>query len=279
MDVSTYHYYTQNSDNATFSAISQPSQASTNPTASCPPDQKEYPREYKEYSTSITPEEAWYLPKQAADMEPPRPSAGPLPAKLREELQPQSQTITIAPDENPLHVASPRGVSHVPGNAHHRATGNHLPGQATHVNQYMMGGTWKHGLCDFSDIGVCCTGILCPCILYGKTQYRLSQKSERKDPTNVLGYSIFNGACLAFSVLCGCNMILAVIQHSRVRQAYGIRGGVGTDFARAGCCCCCTLAQDEKEIKYRETKARSQPGLVAPMQYMSPKGMDFAAPP
>ena len=230
------------------------------------------------YSSSMTPEDARYFRKQVGGFAHPPQSSGTLPTKLQEERHHHPQVMNIVPDENPLHPTFLKSQNHTPDVAplSDSAIDNHRPGQAVHANQYIKGGSWKHGLCDFGEIGVCCTGIWCPCIIYGKTQYRLSQRSERKDPTNMLGFSIFNGSCAAFAVLCGCNFILAAIQHSRVRQAYDIPGGVGSDFLRACCCCCCTLTQDEKEIRFRETRARS-PALPA-MQYSSPEGMNFAAP-
>jgi hypothetical protein len=80
----------------------------------------------------------------------------------------------------------------------------HQPGQVMHPSQRMRGGTWSHSLCDCADVGICCTGLLCPCILYGRTQYRLAMKSQKKDPTNLLGYGMFNGRCTAMALLCGC---------------------------------------------------------------------------
>jgi Cys-rich protein (TIGR01571 family) len=235
------------------------------------------------FSNSIT-EDARYFRKQAAGIDLlTSPSQATLPAKSRRELQPQPMSpTTIAPDENPLtpmflksNSASSNdqpGAWPTPDAAHD----DHLPGQCRHANQEIRGGTWKHGLCDCSEIGICCTGAWCPCIIYGRTQYRLSRRSERKDPTDLLGYSTFNGSCAAFAILCGCNLVLAAIQHSRVRKSYGIPGGVGTDFVRAAGCCCCTLSQDEKEIKSRESHSRRPSVSNLPMQYASPPIMQFA---
>lgn len=225
------------------------------------------------YSNSITHEDARYLRKQASDLARSRQSASASPVKQRRELHPQPHVMDIVPDENPLgptFLNHNQNITPVPTSA----TDNHFPGQAMHANHHIKGGTWKYGLCDFGDIGVCCTGFWCPCIIYGRTQYRLSQRSERRDPTNMLGFSIFNGSCAAFAVLCGCNLILAAIQRARVRQAYDISGGVGSDLARACCCCCCTLSQDEKEIKFRESNTR-RPSMLS-MEYVSPDGMNFS---
>lgn len=284
MDGASFHHYNQGSGSPPWPQLSQLRDVSSGRATSHPTDEKSDSSvlapgaDSRPYSNSMTPEDAWYFRQQADDFGHPPHSSGTLPVKLQRERYPHAQVTNIVPDESPLRPTFLKSQNHT-SNAtpmSDSAIDNHLPGQAVHANQHIKGGSWKYGLCDFGEIGVCCTGIWCPCIIYGKTQYRLSQRSQRKDPTNMLGFSMFNGACAAFAVLCGCNFVLAAIQHSRVRQAYGIPGGVGSDFARACCCCCCTLTQDEKEIKFRETRARSP--AVPAMQYASPEGMNFAAP-
>jgi PLAC8 family len=135
-------------------------------------------------------------------------SPGPLPVKSNfaaPEIQ-QSPVIPIAPDANPLHL--PRtptfartGTRGIESHDLHMA---HLPGQISHPNQEIIGGTWTTGLCDCSDLGTCCLGIWCPCILYGKTQFRLSRRSRKLDPTNLLGYEACNASCTLMAILCGC---------------------------------------------------------------------------
>ncbi|KAI9801185.1 MAG: hypothetical protein M1825_003459 [Sarcosagium campestre] len=99
----------------------------------------------------------------------------------------------------------------------HSATGpnglspeSHKPGQATHPNMRLDASpSWQHSLCDCSDPGVCCLGLALPCMLYGRTQYRLAQKSGKKDPTDLLAYKACNGACGLFCLAnCGfsCNL-------------------------------------------------------------------------
>lgn len=283
----SYQNYTSGSHAPAAPTISQSLHVPSDSFTSYPTDHKsdadnfETSAEPTQSGDRITQEDALYLHKQAAGIKIPPTSHGSLPVKSTRELQAQPKAIRIVPDENPL---SPTYLnSSTPDQPIHALSGsntdNHLPGQAQHASQHIKGGTWKYGLCDCGDIGVCCTGIWCPCIIYGKTQYRLSQRSERKDPTNMLGYSMFNGACAAFAVLCGCNLVLAAIQHSRLRKTYDIPGDVGTDFVRACCCCCCTLSQDEKEIKFRETQARNLSMSTTTMQYRSPVHMDFSPPP
>ena len=215
------------------------------------------------------PEQSYQYNRQPAEL--PSPSPSPVSSIKKPKLLVPEKTVHFAlgPDENPLSshsLASPK----LSGNGFDI----HQPGQACHASQEIRGGTWKYGLTDCGEMGTCCTGMFCPCVLYGRTQYRLSQKSEGKDPTNMLGQPSLNGSCFAFAILCGCNLLLAAIQHTRVRKAYGITGGVGTDFVRACCCCCCTLAQDEKEAKYRETRARDLSNMT--LQYSSPPAMNFA---
>lgn len=142
-------------------------------------------------------------------------SPGPLPAKHPMTPEPQNRRDTrfeIEPDYNPLTTQSPapaydpnptsKGVPTSTPLVHDRMS--HTPGQVMHPQQELKGGTWKHSLCDCSDIGTCCMGMWCPCILYGRTQYRLSMKSERKDPTNLLGYETCNASCTGMALLCGC---------------------------------------------------------------------------
>ena len=84
----------------------------------------------------------------------------------------------------------------------------HTPGQIRHPRHPIPGGPWTHSLCDpttVKDPATCCAGLFCPCILYGRTQYRLSQKSAGRDPTNVLGYETCNASCVGMAMLvCGC---------------------------------------------------------------------------
>jgi Cys-rich protein (TIGR01571 family) len=84
----------------------------------------------------------------------------------------------------------------------------HQPGQIAHPNMDLSSTgsekEWKHSTCDCGgDVGTCLTGLFCPCILYGKTSYRLSQKSSKKDPTDMLGYNATNSQCVVMSAACG----------------------------------------------------------------------------
>ncbi|KAJ6119985.1 hypothetical protein N7523_004265 [Penicillium sp. IBT 18751x] len=137
-------------------------------------------------------------------------SPGPLPLKNTPEASNINDTFSIAPDANPLQ--SPKIPYFLPPTATPASRAPisedlgsyHQPGQIMHPDQEVQGGNWTHGLCECSNIGTCCLGLTCPCILYGKTQYRLSMKSKKGDPTNMLGYETCNGSCTGMALLCGC---------------------------------------------------------------------------
>jgi len=80
------------------------------------------------------------------------------------------------------------------------ATESHRPGQVSHPNS-QLDPEWKHGMCEFDTL--CCLGLVCPCMIYGKTQYRLVQKAQRREPTDLLGYNSWNGSCGLMAVACG----------------------------------------------------------------------------
>ncbi|KAJ5496695.1 hypothetical protein N7463_008682 [Penicillium fimorum] len=253
---------------------------------------------------------------------PPLISPGPLPLKVNPEAPARSETMSIVPDENPLQ--SPKSPYFPPpSRAATLRTPQpddlsvyHQPGQSMHPNQEVKGGGWSNGWCEFSNFGTCCLGMLCPCILYGRTQYRLSMKSKKEDPTNMLGYETCNASCTGMGLLCGCQCksksnlglvlslseicnatkqlrkeiniltsttgLLATVQHTRTRKAYGIQGSIMSDCVRATCCTCCTLIQDEKEIQKREeylSRVAGERGASLLSPYTTPGPMSYSPPP
>ncbi|CAP95689.1 Pc21g07920 [Penicillium rubens Wisconsin 54-1255] len=260
--------------------------------ANCPP-LEQHPANYAPLSYTHIPDQQRGIeqPQQYTSYtEPPRSppnSPGPLPVKVNLEAPTRSETLPIAPDENPLQ--SPKSPYFPPPT---RATTSHAPqpddlgayhqpGQTTHPNQEIKGGGWSNGLCEFSNFGICCLGLLCPCILYGRTQHRLSMKSRKEDPTNMLGYETCNGSCTAMGLLCGCQWLLATVQHTRTRKTYGIQGSIASDCVRATCCTCCTLIQDEKEIQKREeyrSRAATERGATLLSPYTTPGPMSYGPP-
>ena len=152
---------------------------------------------------------------------------------------------------------------------------NHRPGQVSHPNA-AIDPHWKTGLCEPDT--VCCMGIICPCMVYGKTMYRLSRRAQKQDPTDMLGYESCNGSCALMFFACGFQSLLAAIQRARIRKLYHLEGGFGTDCLKACCCCCCVIMQDEREVREREELIRRHAGPVTGA-YVAPVGMTYAPPP
>lgn len=166
------------------------------------PPQEVHPAHFAPYAEPAPP------PQEPGYLEPRSP--GPLPMKVdHEPRSPKAATIhnsvpeerklisaEIAPDVDQQHlVYNPNSL--VGPNAAHEA---HRPGQVLHPNGAVEP-EWKHGLCEIDTL--CCSGIICPCMVYGKTQYRLSRKQQKQEPTDLLGYNSCNPSCGIMAVACG----------------------------------------------------------------------------
>ena len=155
----------------------------------------------------------------------------------------------------------------------------HQPGQITHPNMDLSANgsshEWKHSLCECSDVSTCLTGLFCPCILYGRTSYRLSQRSAKKDPTEMLSYKTANGHCMVMGVACGFWWLFPMLQRTRLRHMYKLTGSFGGDLLKGCCCCCCVAIQNEREIKDREESSRRWAGPASADVYKSPAQMVY----
>jgi hypothetical protein len=58
-------------------------------------------------------------------------------------------------------------------------------------------GKWMIPLCrePENDVSTCCLGCWCPQVLYGRTQFRLRQMAQNKDPLDLTDYKVINGPC------------------------------------------------------------------------------------
>ena len=160
-----------------------------------------HPAFFAPYSPEPPPPPMQQSQQPTATHEPQSP--GPIPMK-KPEFQPPSSAIpvnnTFEPPPssaierretyNPDSLAGPNGAP----------VENHRPGQVSHPNA-STDPHWKHGLCEPDTL--CCMGVLCPCMVYGKTMYRLSRKASKQDPTDMLGYESCNGSCGLFAAACG----------------------------------------------------------------------------
>ena len=206
-------------------------------------------------------------------------SPGPIPIKTSEtppsfaapptSNSPPTQTSPTTPDAK-REIYNPDSLS-----GPNIGPETHRPGQVSHPNA-TIDPHWKTGLCEPDT--VCCMGILCPCMVYGKTMYRLSRRAQKQDPTDMLGYESCNGSCALMFFACGFQSLLAAIQRARVRKIYHLEGDFGTDCLKACCCCCCVVMQDEREVRDREELIRRHAG-PATGAYVAPGGMTYAPPP
>ena len=206
-------------------------------------------------------------------------SSGPIPIKTLEASphfaapptsnKPPTQSSTAA-SETKREIYNPDSLS-----GPNVASENHRPGQVSHPNA-AIDPHWKSGLCEPDT--VCCMGIICPCMVYGKTMYRLSRRAQKQDPTDMLGYESCNGSCALMVFGCGFQSMLAAIQRARIRKLYHLEGSLGIDCLKACCCCCCVIMQDEREVRDREELIRRHAG-PATGAYVAPEGMTYAPPP
>ncbi|KAL9011019.1 MAG: hypothetical protein Q9173_004104 [Seirophora scorigena] len=149
----------------------QPAQSELRqPVATDTTDTKETPEDVKSSINAPTPKPLSHPRKESAVV-----------------LKPDGDGSTLV--YNPKSLAGPNA-----------ALENHRPGQAAHPNAAVEP-EWKHGLCEMDML--CCIGLCCPCILYGRTQYRITRKTQKEDPTNLLGYESCNGSCGLMSLACG----------------------------------------------------------------------------
>ncbi|OAL46548.1 PLAC8-domain-containing protein [Pyrenochaeta sp. DS3sAY3a] len=235
---------------------------------------------------------------------PPTPPSGvqtsPLPhktpitpisaASVKKEHTRDGPISPTDPNAYPNEPYSPHGFSSKQTNNFHAvfspdaATGPngldfalHQPGQIAHPNMESENSReWKHSLCACSgDVSTCLTGLFCPCIVYGRTSYRLSQKSAKKDPTDMLGYSATNGHCMMMGLSCGLWWLFPMLQRTRIRHAYKLEGSLGSDCIKGMCCCCCVAVQNEREVKNREEASRRWAGPASTDVYTRTNGMVY----
>lgn len=101
----------------------------------------------------------------------------------------------------------------------------HQPGQVAHPNMTFIGDKteWNHGMCECSgDVGTCVTGVFCPCILDSRTAYRLNRRSEKKDSTDMLGFSNCNARCSVMSIFGVCGLCCKLLTLPFPHQTRGL---------------------------------------------------------
>lgn len=250
------------------------------------PVPQQQPQSIPQEPNSPLREPASPLPQKPPVSPPSSPSA--VPIKRDYEHPEEARQPSISQPKGPYSPYSMQGPVHAvfspdaPLGPNGLNPALHQPGQIAHPNMDLSSTgsakEWKHSMCDCgSDVGTCLTGLFCPCILYGKTSYRLSRKNSKKDPTDMLGYSATNSQCVVMSAACGLWCLFPLIQRTRLRHIYKLAGSVTGDIGRACCCCCCVAIQNEREVRDREGNARRWAGPAANAEaYSSPGQMIYA---
>ena len=171
-----------------------------------PPPQGLHPALSAPYADTESPVQP-RSPSYQMSMLSPRPySPGHELAKKPVDLKPPQRTLNAAPDSDPIKEPRLNPLTKTPTYNPNSPVGpnatseTHRPGQVSHPNS-VVEPEWKHGLCEVDT--TCCIGLFCPCMLYGKTQYRLSQKSKKGEATDLLGYENCNGPCTFMALACG----------------------------------------------------------------------------
>ncbi|KAF7875165.1 hypothetical protein EAF04_002337 [Stromatinia cepivora] len=130
------------------------------------------------------------------------------------------------------------------------------------------------------------TGIFAPCVLYGKTHWRLKNVSLGRDPHKFNSSDSCNSMCWihgALTVACCLSIGLTVIQRARIRAQYRIQGSMGNDIVKSSFCGPCAMMQHDREVRAREgdvglaknfggpQMSQIQPKAPQPMRYALPR--------
>ncbi|TGO53293.1 hypothetical protein BCON_0126g00190 [Botryotinia convoluta] len=129
-------------------------------------------------------------------------------------------------------------------------------------------------------------GLFVPCLLYGKTHWRLKNVALGRDPHNFKSSDGCNSMCWihgALTAACCLSIGLTLIQRARIRAQYRILGSMGNDIIKSCFCGPCVMMQHDREVRAREGASGlakfpneaqmswKQPKLSQPMRYASQK--------
>ncbi|TGO13969.1 hypothetical protein BTUL_0060g00250 [Botrytis tulipae] len=129
-------------------------------------------------------------------------------------------------------------------------------------------------------------GLFVPCLLYGKTHWRLKNVALGRDPHNFKSSDGCNSMCWihgALTAACCLSIGLTLIQRARIRAQYRILGSMGNDIIKSCFCGPCVMIQHDREVRAREGASGlarfpneaqmswKQPKLSQPMKYVSQK--------
>lgn len=108
---------------------------------------------------------------------------------------------------------------------------------------------WNAKLCGcFNDCDTCCISFFLPCWQFGINTQELGL-GVFCDSTSTVPNTILYCMCCPFL---GMAYTLATVQRAEVRDKYGIRGSLLSDFCASLFCLPCTLSQISREIRLHE---------------------------
>jgi Cys-rich protein (TIGR01571 family) len=150
--------------------------------------------------------------------------------KLKTYLKKKESKLSVASPPQPIAqpfphvspVASVQPITPIYAHNHHRE--------------------WSKSLFScFDNIGICCVGSFCPCVLYGVIK---SNRNESGCGTACLHCFLYS--CMASCALQSC---LSCSQRQELRREYNIRGDSCEDFCIHCCCTPCAMTQEWNEIE------------------------------
>jgi len=152
----------------------------------------------------------------------------------------------------------------------------HAPGQVAHPNQVVGPQSFKYGLFScFGDMSACCLGCCCPGSTYSKTRHRLKTRPN----SNLDDYERINPMCLLWWVAAPLAPVLTMIQRSKIRETYQIKGSVCSDFCASCFCLHCVLIQNERQVKEAEEErmrcSGPSSGMIGEQGYKKPEKMSY----
>ncbi|KAJ4457567.1 hypothetical protein PAPYR_6925 [Paratrimastix pyriformis] len=98
----------------------------------------------------------------------------------------------------------------------------------------------------FSNMGICCKGCWCPCLLIASNANYNTECSA----------GVCLGSALGFCTCCECYF------RGHLRQHYNIPASCCNDFLASFCCMSCAACQDANEIQKRCRSAGAPPTLL-----------------
>ncbi|KAK9813512.1 hypothetical protein WJX73_003334 [Symbiochloris irregularis] len=116
------------------------------------------------------------------------------------------------------------------------------------------GGQWSSSLYGcFSDISLCCLGLWCPCILFGRIVQR-----EINDPE---GEGKF---CRAYCIsnIAGADAVVGGRNRTRLRSRYQLKEAPCSDYCVHWVCGPCALCQESKELDWQAKQGNQAAGAV-----------------